>query len=112
MRLILATGETLTVEDGATLGSIKVKTADPLGVWAKITAEALSEIGFANDDSDEVFATFTDLVCPDSISITKDGEEYLVTFAIRQKTEIEILKEQLAAAQEAIDDLTMTALEG
>ena len=57
-KLILATNETINIEDGAYLGLFQIVTDDPLSLWKKFTDEALVSISLTNDDSDEVFATY------------------------------------------------------
>lgn len=110
MILKLKNETTITIEDSSVLGSIKVKTADPVSIWASFTDDALQEIALLSDDGNTTYATYSNLICSDSITVTKDGEEYVATFGIRQKTEMELLKEQIAAQQEVIDDLTLAAL--
>lgn len=114
--LTLSTNETINVEDGASLGAFVVVTDDILGTWAKFTDEALSSVTIANDDG-TVTATYVNLTCPDNITVTKDGDTVKATFPIREKTELEILKEKLAQIEaeqseqnDAIDSLTDAAL--
>lgn len=110
MILKLKNETTITIEDSSVLGSIKVKGPDPLSIWASFTDDALQEITLLSDDGNTTYASYTDLTCSDSITVAKVGDEYVATFGIRQKTEMELLKEQIAAQQEVIDDLTLAAL--
>lgn len=110
MLLKLKNETTITIEDSSVLGSIKVKTADPVSIWTSFTDDALQEVALLSDDGNTTYATYSNLTCSDSITVAKDGEEYVATFGIRKKTEMELLKEQIAAQQEVIDDLTLAAL--
>lgn len=114
--LTLSTNDTINIEDGASLGAFTVATEDILGTWAKLTSEALSAVTIANEDG-TVTATYTGLICPDTISVSKNGGVVKVTFPIREKTETEKLAEKLAKIEEeqneqndAIDSLTDAAL--
>lgn len=114
----LANNETLTIEDGATLGAFTLITDDILSVWQLFTDENIATVSLSNDDSDEAFVTYTNLTCGDTVSVKKAEDGKLaVTFPIREKTELEILKAKLAQIESeqadqnnAIDSLTDAAL--
>lgn len=114
--LTLSTDETINIEDGAALGAIKVVTDDILGTWAKLTDEALSSVTISNEDG-TVTATYSNLICSDPITVSKKGDVVTVTFPIREKTELELIKEKLLKIEteqseqnDAIDSLTDAAL--
>lgn len=116
-KMKLANNETLTIEDGAVLGAFTVVTDDILSVWSLLTDDNLASVSISNDDSEEAFATYTDLTCGDTVSVKKADGKLAVTFPIREKTELEILKAKLAQIESeqadqnnAIDSLTDAAL--
>lgn len=100
------------------LGAFTVVTDDILSVWSLLTDDNLASVSISNDDSEEAFATYTDLTCGDTVSVQKaDNGKLAVTFHIREKTELEILKAKLAQIESeqadqnnAIDSLTDAAL--
>ena len=83
----------------------------------KLTDDNLASVSLSNDDSDEAFVTYTGLTCGDTVSVKMADGKFAVTFPIREKTELEILKAKLAQIESeqadqnnAIDSLTDAAL--
>ena len=116
-KMKLANNETIAIEDGAVLGAFTVITDDILSVWEKLTDDNLASVSLSNDDSDEAFVTYTGLTCGDTVSVKQANGKLAVTFPIREKTELEILKAKLAQIESeqadqnnAIDSLTDAAL--
>lgn len=118
-RMKLANDEVITIEDGFVLGRCQIITDDIVTTWNKLTDDNLSLIQILNDDtdSDYVVAEYSDCTCDAPITVAKSDDKYLVTFPIRQKSEIEILRAKIAKIESeqaeqnnAIDSLTDAAL--
>ncbi len=111
--LTLANGTTVELENGATLGSMKVVFADKASMvetWDMFTDENLKSVNIANS-SGAVIAEYTDLVCASVKSTEQEDGTILTVFELRQKTEVELLKEALAQQKEETYMLTECVLE-
>lgn len=112
-KLILADGTTVEIEAGSSLGSMQVVFADKesmVETWDKFTDENLKSVQIT-DGNGAVIAEYTDLVLVSVSSTEKEDGTILTTFALREKTEVELLKEQTAQQEETIDMLTGCILE-
>lgn len=112
-KLILADGTTVELESGATLGSMQVVFVDKdsmVKAWDAMTDENLKSVHIT-DGNGAVIAEYTDLVLASVTSTEKEDGTILTTFALREKTETELLKEQMAAQQEETAILTDCLLE-
>ena len=110
--LVLKDGTSIELKDYMDLSTILVKSADKgslVETWNKFTQSNVSEVQIMKDDV--VFASFENVLL-DSVSIREQEDGTLLTiFALRQKTEVELLKEQTAAQADTIDMLTGCVLE-
>lgn len=112
-KLILKDGTTVELESGASLGSMQVVFSDKASMvetWDKFTDENLKSVQIT-DGNGTVLAEYTDLVLVSVTSTEQEDETILTTFALREKTETELLKEQMAAQQEETAMLTECLLE-
>lgn len=112
-KMILKDGTTLELENGASLGNMQVVFQDKTSMvetWDKFTDENLKSVQIT-DGNDAVIAEYTDLILVSVTSAEKEDGTILTTFALREKTEVELLKEQSAAQAETIDMLTGCILE-
>lgn len=112
-KLILADGTTVELESGASLGSMQVVFSDKdsmVKAWDAMTDENLKSVQIT-DGNGTVLAEYTDLVLVSVTSTEQEDETILTTFALREKTETELLKEQMAAQQEETAMLTECLLE-
>lgn len=109
-KLILADGTTVELESGAQLGSMQVVFADKASMvetWDKFTDTNLKTVQIS-DGNGTVLAEYNDLVLV-SVTSTEQADGTLLTnFAMRRKTEVELLKEQTAALEEQNAMLSMT----
>lgn len=111
--LVLADGTTVELESGASLGSMQSVFSDKASMvetWDKFTDENLKSVQIT-DGNGTVLAEYTDLVLVSVTSTEQEDETILTTFALREKTETELLKEQMAAQQEETAMLTECVLE-
>ena len=109
-KLILKDGTTVELESGASLGSMQVVFSDKASMvetWDKFTDENLKSVQIT-DGNGTVLAEYTDLVLVSVTSTEQEDETILTTFALREKTEVELLKEQNAALEEQTAMLSMT----
>ncbi len=101
-KMVLTSGTEIKIEDGASLSAIVVvsesKTA-MVEVWDSFTSENLKEVQIQNDDG-TVVGEFADLVLVSETSTEQSDGTVQTTFKLRQKTEMELLKEEIAAIKE------------
>lgn len=112
-KLILANGTEIEIESGAVLSAIKVVFADKdsmVETWDAMTDENLKTVQIA-DSNGSVIAEYTDLVLDHVSSTEQEDGTILTTFALREKTEVELLKEQTTAQAEQMEMLTACVLE-
>lgn len=115
--MVLKDGTELPLESISSIGGICAKFADRtafVDTWGKLTPENLSELQIKTA-AGIVAVRYTGMVlgnpqirdvCVDEEGVTQ------ATFCIREKTELELLKERVTAVEETTDVLTMEALEG
>lgn len=111
--LVLSNSNEINLEDGSSLGNIRVLSPDKtrmIEVWDKLTDKNLKVVQMKTDGA--LTGEFTDLTCDGESSTQMEDGSILTNFKIRQKTELEILRERVAALEEgqgvqdgAIDDL-------
>ena len=112
-KMILKDGTTVELESGASLGNMQVVFPDKTSMvetWDKLTDENLKSVQIT-DGNDNLIAEYTDLILVSVTSTEKEDGTILTTFALREKTEVELLKEQTAQQEETIDMLTGCILE-
>lgn len=108
--LTLADGTTLELESGSTLGKMQVIFEDKdsmVETWDSLTNENLKFVQIHSADG-TLIAEYADLVCGSVTSTEQADGTLLTTFALRQKSEVELLKEQTAALEEQNAMLSMT----
>lgn len=105
--IILHDGSEVELEAGASLGALQVLSPDKaamVAVWDRLTPANLTTARVKNGDG-LVVGNYTDLVPADpvitAVHVNDDGS-ILITFAIREKTELERLSEQVAANTETL----------
>lgn len=111
--LTLANGTTVELENGATLGSMKVifaNKASMVETWNMFTDENL-KIATVTNSIGVVIGEYTNLVCASVTSKEQEDGTILTVFELRQKTEVELLKEELAQQKEETSMLTECVLE-
>ena len=112
-KLILADGTTVEIEAGSSLGSMQVVFADKesmVETWDKFTDENLKSVQITNGNG-AVIAEYTDLILVSATSTEKEDGTILTTFALREKTETELLAEKTKALEEQNAMLTECVLE-
>ena len=111
--LVLADGTEIALESGASLGSMQVVFADKVSMvetWDKFADANLKTVQIT-DGNGNVLAEYTDLVLVSVTSTEQADGTILTVFALRQKSEVELLKEQLAVQEEQTAMLTACVLE-
>lgn len=113
-KLILTDGSVVSIESGASLSSIGVVSAtkaDMVTTWDLMTKENLKTVQVKNSE-DVVIGEYSDLVLEEESSKVQSDGTILTYFKLRQKTEVEILRErveeletQVEIQDEAIGDL-------
>lgn len=105
-KLILKDGTAIPLEAGSSLGQMKALYEDWEALtagWEKLTPENLSKVQVRNGDS--VTGEYEDLILGNpalKVDIQQDGS-LSAAWGIREKTEMELLAEQVAANTEAIE---------
>lgn len=111
--LVLSNNERISLEDGSSLGNMRVLSQDKanmIAIWDAFSDKNLKTAQMYVDGS--MTGEYSDLTCDGESSIQQKDGTILTDFRIRQKTELEILRERVAALEEgqgvqdgAIDDL-------
>ena len=112
--LVLKDGSEITLEEGASLSRMGVVSATKAGMaatWDLLTNTNLKALQVKNSE-DAVVGEYSDLVLEEETSRVQGDGTILTYFRLRQKTEVELLREEiemLKAGQEiqdgAISDL-------
>ena len=108
--LLLADGTEIALESGASLGNMQVVFEDKesmVETWNKFTKENLKLVQITSVNS-AVIAEYTDLILVSVTSTEQSDGTILTIFALREKTEVEFLKEQTAMLEEQNTMLSMT----
>ncbi len=113
-KLILNDQTEIQIESGSALSDIKVLSqtkSDMIAVWDKLTAENLVSVQVKNADGVSV-GNYANLILSSETSVEQKDGTVLTNFRLREKTEVELLKEEIDALKEgqevqngAIDDL-------
>lgn len=107
-KLILKDGSAIEIESGSSIGSISVVSESKsamVSVWDKLTDENLKEVQAMNSDG-TVIGQYANLILDSETSIIQSDGTVLTSFHLREKTEVELLREEveeLKAGQEVQD---------
>ena len=107
-KLILKNGKEIEIEEGSSLGAISVVSATKsamIKTWDTLTSANLKDIKIQTADGTEV-GQYTDIVLDNETSTVQSDGSILTVYHLRAKTEIELLKEEIAelrAGQEVQD---------
>ena len=111
--MVLKDSTEIQMEDGSDKYSIHIVVEDlaALGtLWDKLTMENLAEVQVKNAEGAGI-GNYKDMaLCSPAfraVDKTEDGR-IRATFEIRQKTEVELLKEQIAAMKEQVSAMSET----
>ena len=100
-KLILNDGATVELEPGASLSSMQAVFADKASMiitWDKFTADNLKTVQIKNGEN--LTAAYNDLLLVSETSLVQEDGTILTSFHLREKTEMELLKEEVAALKE------------
>ena len=98
-KLILKDGSVINIEAGASLSSIGVVAAtkeDMTATWDLFTNDNLKEVQVMNGE-DVVIGEYVDLVLENETSTVQEDGTILTYFNLREKTEVERLREEVEA---------------
>lgn len=107
-KLILKNGKEIEIEEGSSLGAISVVSVTKSAMvktWDTLTSANLKDIKIQTADGTEV-GQYTDIVLDNETSTVQSDGSILTVYHLRAKTEIELLKEEIAelrAGQEVQD---------
>lgn len=96
-KLVLADGTGISLEDGASIGNMCVVSADRqamLDTWVKLTPDNLRQVQITTDG--EVSGQYSNLILDHETSAVQEDGSILTSFALRQKTQVEMLQEEVA----------------
>jgi len=105
-RLIFKNGESISIESGASRGSIQVLSEskeDMLSTWNQFTEENLSEVQIENK-SGLTIGSYHDLVLTLETSRVQPDGSVLTTYSLREKTAEERRLDALEQGQEVQDN--------
>lgn len=111
--MLLKDSTEIQMEDGSDKYSIHIVVEDlaALGtLWDKLTIQNLEEVKIKNAEGAEIGNYSNMALCSPAfraVDKTEDGR-IRATFEIRQKTEVELLKEQIAAMKEQVAAMSET----
>lgn len=113
-KLTLQNGTVLCIESGSSLSGISVNfenKAAMVEVWDMLTNENLKTVQVHNEDG-ALIAEYTDLVLVSETSKVNGDGTVLTSFHLRQKSETELLREEVEAlkAGQQIQDGAITDL--
>ena len=112
--LVLKDETVIELESGASLGSLKVLSADKAAMaatWDMLTEDNLSEVQVKNGDG-LVVGNYQNLALVSETSVIKEDGTILTTFCLREKTVEEIqLDETTAQAEQNAANIDYIAME-
>lgn len=103
-KLILANGSVINIKEGGSLSSIGVVSStkeEMLSVWGLLTKENLKNVQVKNND-DVIIAKYSNLILENEISKEQEDGSIFTYFRLREKTEVEILKEEVDALKSSM----------
>lgn len=109
-KLVLADGTTFEIENGSVLGKMQVIFPDKTSMvdaWEQFNSDNLKTVQIT-DSEGTLNAEYTDLVLDSVTSTEQEDGTILTTFALREKTETELLAEKTKALEEQNAMLSMT----
>lgn len=107
-KLILKNGKEINIEDGSSLGTIMVLSADRASMvetWEAMTTANLKAVKIQSADGTEV-GEYSDIILDSETSTINSDGTVLTNYHLRAKTETELLREEIAelrASQEVQD---------
>ncbi len=112
--LVLKNGTELQLESGASLTDMRVlfpTKQDMIATWDMLTKENLQEMLIKNADG-VIVGRYSNLLLENETSTVQEDGTVLTSFHLREKTEVEMLKEEISDLKEsreintgAIEDL-------
>lgn len=96
-KLVLVDGTEINLEDGASIGNMCVVSANKtamLDTWVKLTPDNLRQVQITTDG--EVSGQYSNLILDHETSTVQGNGSILTSFALRQKTQVEMLLEEVA----------------
>lgn len=112
-KLFLNDGTVISIEAGSCLSSVIVISdtkEDMIETWSKLTAENLSNVEFKNPD-DILIAKYSDIVLVNETSVILEDGTIKTSFNLREKTELEKLREIVEGLGEKSDMIEASVLE-
>lgn len=103
-KLRLANGTEIVVESGSSITSVVVvfdSKEAMLEAWDALTADNLAAVQIVEGD-ETVVGEYTDLVLVSESSVVQTDGTVHTTFRLRKKTEVELLREKMAALEEGL----------
>ena len=100
--LIFNDKTTVDLESGSVLGDIKILSAtkqDMLAAWDKFTDFNLKSVQIKNTDGVPV-GHYENLVLENETSVIRPDGSILTSFRLREKSDVELLKEQIETMKE------------
>lgn len=95
-KLVLADGTKINLEDGASIGDMCVVSANKtamLDTWVTLTPDNLRQVQITTDG--EVSGEYSNLILDHETSTVQADGSILTSFALRQKTQVELLQEEI-----------------
>lgn len=104
-KLVLADQTEIEIKSASSLSDVKIVSQtkyDIISIWDMMTEENLKSVQIKNSDG-VVVGNYENLILDNETSaIQKDGT-ILTSFHLREKTEVELLKEEVALLKEGLE---------
>ena len=101
-KLILNNKSEINIENASSLSDIKVISEtkyEMISIWDMLTPENLKSVQFQNADGVTI-GNYKNLILNSDTSIVQEDGIILTSFHLREKTEVELLKEEVNALKE------------
>lgn len=82
-----------------------------VSIWNVLTPDNLSVVQIKNTEGN-ITANYIGLILESETSVVQDDGQILTTFSLREKTEVEKLRERLVSVEETTDALVIESLTG
>ena len=104
-KIILNNNQDINIKEGSSISDIRVifnTKVDMLSTWDMLTEENLKSVQIQNSD-DVIVANYENLILDSETSIIQNNGTILTSFHLRDKTEVELLKERVEALENGQD---------
>lgn len=113
-KLILKDLTEILLYTANSINNIQILSPDKdtmVSIWNVLTPDNLSVVQIKNTEGN-ITANYIGLILESETSVVQDDGQILTTFSLREKTEVEKLRERLVSVEETTDALVIESLTG